>query len=259
MAVLGVLATSSCSQKGEERPPLSQGGSVSTGFVPDGGLGTGDGDGEGGATGDAGSETMATGLVQTFQDSDFILTAPYTEVAQIWVMDHGSSDYTQANYDGATFTTPLTGQSQWMAVAPDFDTTHMRTISLWDGLETEPQLNIVPRAALSDVLSGLIGSTTVIDSRAFALIQVFDTDGETPKAGVVPTIGAAEGIAFYDQGVWSDAADSTARSGLFLAYNVFTVPLVGQDTQVILSGTVDGQFSVRLAEGAITIVTYVSK
>lgn len=223
-----------------------------------GGVGTGEGNNEGGAVNSEG-ETVATGRVEMFQDARFILTAPYTEAAQIWVMDRAGSGSTRVDYDGRTFTAPLTRRSQWVAVKPDFDQAHMTTISLWDGIEVEPTLNIVPRAVLSDILGGLIGATTVSNARAHALIQVFDPDGKTPVAGVVPTVAAADGIAFYDQGVWSDVDDMTARSGLFLAYNIFAGPLVGQDNQVILSGTVDAEFSVRLAEGAVTIVTYVSR
>lgn len=256
--VLLGLVVWSCSAEKAERPPLWQGGGTTTGSFPVGGVGTGEGNNEGGA-GNSDGETVATGRVETFQDARFILTAPYTEAAQIWVMERAGSDSTRVDYNGMSFTTPLTRRSQWMAVKPDFDQTHMTTISLWDGIEVEPTLNIVPRAVLSDILGGLIGAATVGDARAHALIQVFDPDGKTPMAGVMPTVGAAEGIAFYDQGVWSDVDDMTAQSGLFLAYNISAGPLVGQDNQVILSGTVDAEFSVRLAEGAVTIVTYVSK
>ncbi len=260
--IIGCLFSTSvvvgCSPESQDRPPpfnpQTTSTSGTTGHLPGGGAGT---TGDGGATGDGDADgDVARGKVERFTDVDLVLTEPYEQSADVVVLDRDDSDSISVRYDGAEFSTELTANSQWMLVAPEFDTTHLPTMTLWDGKATAPMLTIMPRSVMDEIVGGLRNPTSVNDTRSQLFVQVLDADGDEGVVGVIPTVTGGPDLAFEDRGSWSDFDDSTSESGLFVAYNILSRSVPGQDIQVILSGSVDAEFRVRLVEGAVTIVTY---
>jgi hypothetical protein len=141
---------------------------------------------------------------------------------------------------------------------PEFDLEHLHSIMLWDG-RSNPAPSVVARSALTEIMGGLIAADSLNDARAQLFVRVVEKDGVTGIAGVFPTVVGGTAVAFLDGGTWQDVDESTGDSGEFLAYNVSAAALPGQDVKVMLSGSLDAEFTVRLAAGATTIVTYVEE
>ncbi|HXS16036.1 MAG TPA: hypothetical protein VN764_02545 [Polyangiaceae bacterium] len=237
----------------ERAPPLDVADKWSSGLVSSSGPGDGDEGGEGGAAGEV------RGSVRRFIGTDFSSTEAYDEPALIWIMERlTTQDVVKVPYDGTEFFTERSASPKWLAVVPEFDVDHLDSVTLWDG-RSEPEPAVVARSALAEIMGGLIASDTPNDARAQLFVRVVAEDGVTGVAGVIPTVTGGPDLAFLDGGTWQDLDDSTGDSGQFLAYNVSAAALPGKDVKVLLSGSLDAEFSVRLAAGATTMVTYVER
>lgn len=228
-------------------------GVVGSGTI--GGPSTDDQETQGGAPSD--EPEFAEGTVARFSDSTFVLTEPYELPAQVWLMERGGEQVSRVPYDGLSFRAPLSDQPMWLAVVPEFDRTTLPTMMLWDGVDQEPRPTLAPDQMLAEILGGLIYADTLNELRAHLLVQVVAADDRVGGvAGVKPLVPGGPTLAFEERGVWSDIDEGTGESGLFLSYNIVARALPGQDVNVTLTGTVDAEFQVRLAEGVLTMVTY---
>lgn len=257
-ALIGASSTFACQKEEPERLPPFEGDTwkESTGRVPGGGRGDGD-DEETSAGGSQDQAEQLQGRVEAFVEPQFVLKEGYSEPSSVWIIDRTRTDWVEVPYDGEAFFVDPVSASSWLAVVPEFDNEHLDTITIWDGASA-PLPVVVPTIVLEEIVGGLIAADTVNSARAQLLVQVLDSDGVTGLAGVIPIISGASDIAYLDAGVWSDADEATGSSGLFLAYNVTARDMPGQDVRVILSGTIEAEFTVRLAAGVATVVSYVA-
>jgi hypothetical protein len=253
-AALLVGAMSACQAEPPERaPPGDVADKWSGGVISSSGQGDGDQTGEGGATGEV------QGTVKSFVGTNFAALESYEEPAEIWVMDRQAGQATEkVPYDGEEFFVPRSVVSQWLGVVPEFDVEHWDSIMLWDG-RSKPEPAVIARSALMEIMGGLIAADSPNDARAQLFVRIVEKDGVTGIAGVLPTVVGGTDLAFLDGGVWRDADESTGDSGEFLAYNVSASALPGQNVKVLLGGSLDAEFTVRLAAGATTMVTYMEE
>jgi len=251
-AALLLATLGACQAEPPERaPPGDFADKWTGGVISSSGQGDGDETGEGGATGDV------QGTVKRFVGTDFASTEPYDEPAEIWIMDRQlGKEIAKVPYDGAEFSVQRHADPQWLAVVPEFDLEHLDSLTLWDG-QAEPRPAMLARSALEEIMGGLIAADFPNDARAQLFVRIVEKDGTTGVAGVIPTVVGGPNLAFLDGGAWRDVDDSTGDSGEFLAYNVSAAALPGQDVKVMLSGSLDAEFTVRLATGATTMVTYI--
>jgi hypothetical protein len=105
---------------------------------------------------------------------------------------------------------------------------------------------------------GLLAPVDVSPEQAHAVIRVVDESGRG-LPGIVLETGATGGIVTYDtgNGVFRDDQEETTEAGYIVVLAADTVAWPGASRSVTLTGARSGAFTLKMAIGAVTMVTVV--
>ncbi len=215
-------------------------------------------DGMGGEGGTASGEGTVEGVVVQYRDDSFRTTAPFVSAADVTFLSPMGTTRTLARYDGRS----LVGEGavlgdRWIHVATD-DGSGYPTLTAEEVPTRDFEAKVVPAPVLDEIFVNLTTAAELDVSRAQLLILIVDADGN-PVSGVdVDPIAARPQFVAYKQGSsWVDYLDETTGEGLAFVPNLEALAFPGQSVQVVLTGAIDGELDVRLARGAITMMTHV--
>ena len=253
-------------QKQEDHPPFAAGCEGVCAPLPGISVGVGSGSaGSSSAASDAGPASL-TGQVLVLKDDSFVTATPYPNGATISA-DGASGSPVTATWDGAT-PYQLDGVARlatnWVSVKPTL--VGGDALLTYRAVQTTTTSSIDLAMASQTVLSGIFTAVSSLQSPNFGQVVLFfrSAGGGAALSGLHVVMPKAELAAYKSAAGWilDDGTAITDTSGLVVFGNVdpansagtqaVTVTKAATSTSAAVS---EGQFAVRVVQGAVTIAT----
>lgn len=230
-------------------------GGIDSGATPGPRAGT---EGDGGEGGAPSGEGTVEGVVVQYSDDSFLSTSPFRGAADITFLNSTGTSQVGVRYDGNSFAGQgmILGQN-WIYVEPD-DASGYPTMTAQTVTEEGFEAPVISRALLDDIFLNLTTAAELEPNRAQLMLLVVDESGNpVPGVEADPFAARPPFVAYKQNANWVSYLDETTSDGLVFVPNLEALAFPGQAVQVILSGAVDAELDVRLARGAITLMTHV--
>jgi hypothetical protein len=244
----------------EDRPPPAAActGNCAVGTPRNPGSSGNGGEVDAGGSGeeDAGAVTTVAGAVEVMENEQFIARAAF---AGEGLVGGGSpSERVSGEFSGATYQLAgvLRDADVWMDVQATATTLDvLTTIQRVDSTAPPVDLAFVRSATVEGIGAGLLTPIELRSDRAHAVVRFVDASGQGVR-GVTVTAPAGEAIA-YDTGagLFRDDQPETTESGLAIILNAQAIPFPGGATGLSYAATSSGATDVKLAQGAVTLLT----
>lgn len=248
-----------CSGVDDDRPPLAPGCSVDCGQPGKGGPGAGSGGSDGsGGMGGAPVATDLTGVVVAMNDEAFAQTAAFSGAATVFAESPTLAQGVSGTYDGASFSLAdaLQDRRAWVAVRPDDVAAFIDTISYQDTTETSVTAPLVSRALLQEIYFNLSTPAELAANAAQLVVRVFEANG-AGVVGVTANTTAGTFAAYSADGTFSETETVTDGQGIIILGNIAATRFPGSEFVLRLGGAAEAELTVRIAQGAVTLVDVV--
>lgn len=197
------------------------------------------------------------GAVVQFLGDSFNSTTAFPGSAEVTITGLGSSASVETTYDGVDFVAEgAVFGDRWVYVEPE-DETAFPTIT-WQRLgDAEASIPVVPRTVLDEIFQNITTPVAFNRARAHFLLRVIESGGGGVSGVVADGFAAPQTVAYKQGASWPDYLDATTQDGIALVPNLEAPAYPGQVTTMVLTGAINEEIDVRLALGAITVITVV--
>lgn len=247
------LLLGACSEDAD-RPPTEPTCSGPDCAVPPGGRApaTGGTDGAAGAPGD--ERLSLTGSVIQYTEDQFVQVASFAAPGTIQVLEP-SGGVALGDFSGGSFVVPdvEAAPALWTLAEPASSALHFATWTLIDTRPAELTLPVVARSVMDDILNVLTVPAVPLAGTAQVVLRIVAPNG-MGREGVIVAAPAAQLVVYAAAGTWSETEPTTDATGFVVLANVAASGVPGNDMQVALGGAATGQYTVRVANDALTYV-----